>query len=155
MSRIAKIKIKDGQVFIVEISGEKTTTETETAHKVYASPHPDFDTAMSGLEEHVRDILGWPPSYAKDRIRIVGVSFSFSETTDVEGAVISGLVSLDKSDSPFSFNTPHLPFEQYSPSGASKLMPDEAKDALEELRREARAFLKGKRNQGSLFPEAA
>lgn len=151
MSRIAKIKNKDGRVQIVSIEGEGTTNEAETLHKIYDEPHDDFRKAMSSLEAHARDILQWPVEYAKDRVRITGVSYSFSENTGVEGAVITGLVDLDTSDSPFSFNTPHLAFEQYSETGAAKLMPEEAQDALELLRKEALAFLKGKRAQSSLF----
>jgi len=149
--RIAKVKIKEGLVTIVETAGLGTADESETTRKIYADPHPDFRKTMEDLEPHVRGILGWPSSYAENRIRISGVSFSFSEKTGVEGAVMSGLVDLDASDSPFSFNTPHLAFAPYCETGSGKLMPDDAIDALEALRAEALAFLKGKRAQADLF----
>lgn len=151
MPRIAKIKYKDGTVHILEKSGEGSLVESETQHKICAEPHPDFRNAMDELVKHVRDILGWPSTLYPSRIRITGVSYSMSEDTGVEGAVMSGLVELDASDSPFSFNTPHLPFEQYSETGVSKLMPEDAVESLNELRREARLFLEGKRSQGDLF----
>ncbi|WP_414461752.1 hypothetical protein [Hyphomicrobium sp. DY-1] len=155
MSRIAKIKFKDGLWQIVEISGEGSHVESETTHKIYEEPHPDLPAALAGLVSHAREILEWPTSYADNRVRITGVSFSHSEDTGVEGAVITGFVDLDTSDSPFSFNTPHLPFEQYKEGNTAKLMPDGAIDALENLRTEAAKFLKGKRAQGNLFERAA
>ena len=99
-----------------------------------------------------RHILRAIPGYADGRIRISAVTFSFSEDTEVEGAVLTGQVALDGSDAPFCFNTPHLAFEQYSEGGVAKLMPEEAVDALKELRAEAAAYmLNGKRAQGDLF----
>lgn len=73
------------------------------------------------------------------------------------GAVMTGQVALDTSDAPFNFNTPHLAFEQYSPTGNSPLMPDAAQAALKAIQGEAEAFVTGKRAQGDLFrsPEAA
>lgn len=155
MARIAKIKFKDGLTTIIESSGREGSNQTTTEHKLYDDPHPDFTKAMNDLVTHVRTILEWPVSYALGSIHIRGVSFSFSEDTEVEGAVISGSVGLNTSDAPFNFNTPHLAFEQYDEGNTAKLMPDDAQDALEVLRAEAAAYLKGKRAQGSLFPVAA
>lgn len=152
MPRIAKVKYKDGQVIIVERAGEGTTAESETTHKIYATPHPDFLSAMDELVKAVREILEWSSSQYETRIRVTGVTWSFSEGTGVEGAVITGLVGLEECDSPFSFNTPHMPFEQYSEGGASKLMPGHVVDMLEAFRTEANAYLhKGKRSQADLF----
>lgn len=155
MARISKIKTKDGAITIIELSGREGQNQTTTEHKFYDDPHPDFTKAMQDLVTHVRTILEWPISYALGSISIRGVSFSFSEDTEVEGAVISGQVGLNTSDSPFSFNTPHLAFEQYAEGNSAKLMPEDAIDALELLRSEASQYLKGKRAQGSLFPMAA
>lgn len=153
--RISKIRMKDGriEITIVQTNG---ANEAETNHKIYDAPHPDFPMAMAALESHAREILQWPSDYRAGEVRIVSVSYSFSETTNVEGATISGLVNLETSNSPFSFNTPHLPFEQYSEGGVSPLMPDDAIEALETLRQEARDFLSGKkRAQGDMFGASA
>lgn len=153
--RIAKLKVKDGTVVIKEFVGEGTSNERETLHTVYEAPHPDLHTAMAALIPHVRGILEWPANYADNRISVSGISWSLSDETQVEGAVITGLVHLETADSPFSFNTPHMPFEQYAEGNTAKLMPKDAQDALQELRKEARLFLNGKRNQGDLFKQAA
>lgn len=80
----------------------------------------------------------------------------FSRSEDgIEGAVITGFVTLAEADAPFVFNTPHLPFEQYSPTGNAPLMPHEAIEALKRVQLQAEAYLNGKRAQGNLFGEAA
>lgn len=155
MSRIAKVKFKDGTVFVTEKSGEGSIVETETSHKIRSEPHADFRNALDELVQHARFILEWPSSLYPDRVRISSVSWSMSDDTGVEGAVMTGLVNLDETDSPFSFNTPHLPFDQYNPGGVAKTMPADAIEALEEFRTEVREYLKGKRAQGDLFSEDA
>lgn len=152
-NRIAKIKTKDGQITILEIANEGTTHETETTHKIYKDPHPDFVTAFSDLIPHVYTILEWPAHYAQDRVRVTGVSFSKSENTGVEGCVLTGTVVLEECDAPFCFNTPHMPFEQYNEDGMAKLFPEDAKDAVDLLREEAEKLLKGKTSQGDLFED--
>jgi hypothetical protein len=150
-TRISKIKQKDGWIIIQSTERNGSTQEREVTFKCCDDPHEDFNEAFAALVAHARDILGWPSSYAEGRIKITGVSYSFSEDTEVEGAVFTGQVALDSSDAPFCFNTPHLAFAQYSEGGQAKIMPDEAIDALERLRREAHGFIKGKRAQGDLF----
>lgn len=151
--RIAKIKQADGRLIIHSIEGEGTRNETDTVRKSAEEPHPDFIRAVIALEPHARSILEWPASYAQGRVRITGVTFSLSEGTGVEGAVMTGQVALNETDAPFVFNTPHLPFDQYSDGGAAKLMPDAAQIALDDLRQEAEAFLRGKRAQGDMFAD--
>lgn len=150
--RITKIKQADGRIIIRAIEGEGETVEKEVVFKSAQDPHPDLIEAFRALEEHARSILEWPSNYAMGRVRITGVTFSMSESTGVEGAVMTGQVALESADAPFSFNTPHLAFDQYSEGGASKLMSVEAQEALAVLRLEAEAFMSGeKRAQGDIF----
>jgi len=155
VKRISKIKVssKDKSIKIIESEGTEFTDSTETKHVRFAEPHPDFTKAMDALVPHVRAILELPPSYKLGAIRVTGVTISCSEETEVEGAVISGLITLDTADSPFSFNTPHLAFDQYAEGNTAKLMPEDAVIAIDELRSEARQFLNGKRSQGDLFAD--
>lgn len=154
---ISKVKFRDGQVTIVMSEKESAQNERETTVKSYDAPHDDFVKAMEALQAHARHILQLPKDWREGQLRVSGVSFSMSEDTGVMGAVMTGQVALDTSDAPFNFNTPHLPFEQYSATGNSPLMPDEAQTALERVQREAELFVSGKRSQGDLFlaPEAA
>lgn len=150
-ARIAKAKLKDGQLH-VELEQHDSDTERKTQLKSLGGCHPDLDEAFSALAPHVREILEWPSSLYGNSMRITGVSWSESEKTGVEGAVISAQADLDGSNSPFCFNTPFLPFDLYNEENEEQpVMPDGAQDALAGLRREVQAYLDGKRAQGELF----
>jgi hypothetical protein len=161
VKRIAKAKIKDGQL-IVECEGhDKDTERHEVVKCAMDKVHPDLADRFNALPGSVREILEWPSNlYAggigkdgRDRIRVTGVSWSYSETTDVEGACIIVQVDLENSNSPLCLTTPHLPYDQYAEDGNQPVMPDGAQDALNALKAEVQAFLDGKRAQGDLFDE--
>jgi len=155
-AEITKLKYKDDRVEIhtTQKLGNVGDDAKITVLRCSDAPAASFTKAFAALVGHARTILELQPGQWEDRITVTGVSFSRSDE-DIEGAVITGVVSLDTANSPFSFNTPHLPFEQYSPTGESPLMPEEAQDALNELKREAEAYLGGKRAQGDLFEREA
>lgn len=154
---ITKVKLRDGQITIVMSDKEGENNERETTIKSYDAPHDDFTKAFDALQAQARAILQLPSDWREGQLRVSGVSFSMSEDTGVMGAVMTGQVALDTSDAPFNFNTPHLPFDQYSATGNAPTMPEAAQRALEALQQEAEAFVNGKRSQGDLFraPEAA
>jgi len=154
LSRISKVSRK-GEELVITFASTDGETDKTTIVKSRRQPHADLVAAFSGLERHVREILDVPGSVWKDAMSISGVTWSFSEDTEVEGAVITGLVSLETCTSPFCFNTPHLPFKQYSEGGNAATMPYDAIEALERLRREAKLFLEGKGAQGDLFAGGA
>lgn len=149
--RITKIKHSGGFIVIASVEQRDVANEKETTFKSSDDPHADLTAAFAGLEPHVRAILGLPPGWAAYQMKITGVSFSWNEEAEVEGAVITAQVALEATDGPLLFNTPHLPFDQYNKDGRAKLMPLEAQDALANLKREAEAFVSGKRAQGNLF----
>lgn len=172
-TRIAKAKIKDGQL-IVETEGHDKDTERHSVVKCAQDKlHAELMEAFAALSPSVREILEWPSNiyvdttgyenvtstsrltaeHRRDRIRVTGVSWSYSETTDVEGACIVFQVDLENCTSPFCGTTPHLPYGQYSEDGNQPVMPDGAQDALNRLKGEVAAFLDGKRAQGDLFAD--
>ncbi len=149
--RIAKAKRKDGQLQ-VELEDTDSDTERRTSLKSLGGCHVDLDAAFDALARYVREILEWPSNLYSNHMTVTGVSWSVSEKTDVEGAVISAQASLEDCNSPFCFNTPFLPFELYNEENESQpVMPDGAQDALRELRAEVLAYIEGKRAQGDLF----
>lgn len=157
VTRIAKAKIKDGQL-IVELEGHDKDTERHTVVKCAMDKvHPGLADRFRDLSQSVRAILEWPGNLyndftgQRDRIRVTGVSWSYSETTDVEGACIVFQVDLEECTSPFCGTTPHLPYDQYADDGNQPTMPLGAQDALNKLKAEVQAFLDGKRAQGDLF----
>jgi hypothetical protein len=147
--RITKVKVKNGavEIHLLELDGK---TEKESTLKSAETPSADLDVAMAELVPVVYDILALPRSWRTGAMRITGVSFSFSEETEVEGAVITGRVDLETSQAPFNFNTPHLPFDQYSAGGQAPIMPASAIDKLEKVRTEAKLYIDGKRAQMEL-----
>ncbi len=150
--RISKAKLKDGQLH-VELEGTEKDTERKTSLRSLDGFHPDLQAAFDALTTHVRDILEWPAHLYSGGMVVTGVSWSFSENTGVEGAVMVCQAALDTCTSPFCFNTPHLPFAQYAEDGNAPIMPDDAQTALDALKREVQLYLDGKRQQGDLFPE--
>lgn len=154
--RIAKVKMtKDGQIIIVHVEKHGEFNEKEIIFKSFDAPHEDFTNALSALTAHARAILQLPKDWKEGEMRVTGVSWSMSDD-GIQGAVITGQASLDTADAPFNFNTPHLPFEQYSDSGNSPTMSVLAIEALEKLQAQAEEFMAGKRQQQDLFaPEAA
>jgi hypothetical protein len=170
-SRICKAKRKDGYL-IVELDGTDNDTERQTVVKCRLDKvHPDIATCFQALSDSVREVLEWPSNlytdtlgyqrstdavdveaeHSSDRINVTGVSWSYSESTDVEGACIVFQVNLEQCTSPFCGTTPHLPYGQYSEDGNQPVMPDGAQDALNALKEEVKRFLDGKRAQGDLF----
>lgn len=148
MASIRKIKIKTGLVEI-HTASQYGKQQSETVTKSFEDPHPDLVNAFNDLTKSVYDILELPREYAAGQIKVTGVSFSESES-GIAGAVITGQIALSTADAPFCFNTPHLPFKAYSPTGGGKLMPDSAVERLEKVREEAASFVTGKRAQPNL-----
>jgi hypothetical protein len=147
---IKKAKMKEGWL-TVSLEEKRDEFERTTTVRSCEPCHEDLRIAFDNLEPVARKILQLPSDWRKGQFRIVGVSWSKSETTGVEGAVITGQIGLETADAPFNFNTPHLAFDQYSPSGNSPIMPSEGIDALEAFKGEVQAFLDGKRAHGDLF----
>lgn len=155
VTRIVKAKRKDGQLH-VELEQSDTGTERRTSLKSLDGYHPDLDAAFDALAASVREILEWPSSLYGNCMRVTGVSWSMSEKTGVEGAVISAQADLDGCNSPFCFNTPFLPFELYNEENEGQpVMPDGAQDCLVALRDEVQRYMDGKRGPDDLFGEAA
>jgi hypothetical protein len=152
-TRITKAKIREGQLH-VELEGTDSDTERKITLRSMEGFHADLSAAFDALAIHVREILEWPSNLYDGVLTVTGVSWSHSENTGVEGAVLVCQAQLDGCTSPFCFNTPHLPFSQYCEDGNAPLMPDGAQDALNVLRTEVQRYIDGKRAQLDLFKSA-
>jgi hypothetical protein len=144
---ITKIKTKENTVEIRFKEELGLHAEKESVFKCEDEMHPDFTMCFTKLIPVVYEILELPEEWRAGDMTVTGVTFSLSESTDVEGAVITGLVKLSTTNSPFCFNTPHLPFGQYSEKGNSPTMSDVAIRRLERLKLEALEYMNGKRAQ--------
>lgn len=145
MSRIIKkVKLSGGSVqvdFIDDADGvtnELSMTSDDT-------PSPDLIHAMNELVPHALRICRVAPEKG-ETCKATGLSLSNSN--DIMGAVITVQVELSDSDSPFTFNTPHKPAQPYG--GAldyGNCLSDECIKAVEKVKKEALAYIKGKRAQ--------
>lgn len=152
--RIQSLKYDKGKV---EMSGVETWgSGNERTWKLicYEEPAPELPAALKALEKHVRELLELPNDWADGSFRVVKVSWSYSESTGVQGASVTCLVDLEAANSPLVLNTPHLPYEQYSSTGNQPTMPNQMREALDKVEEEAEAYLRGKRSQGDLFGKA-
>ncbi len=148
--RISKITYK-GDGVIVHV--EETIDDSKSKSIVFKSidkPHPDFLNALRNLESLVRHILALPEDWFKNQIGITQVSYSYSDKTEVKGAVITGIVNIHASESPFCFNTPHIPYEQYSDTAESPVMPSFGITLLDKFESEAAEYMNGKSAQLNL-----
>lgn len=147
MSRtITKVKVKAEGVEI-RYSEKAGKVDKEVVFKCTEEPNPEFSLAMAQLVADVYSILELEADWCPQRMKITGVSFSMSEETGVEGAVITGQVELETANAPFCFNTPHIPFDQYSEGGTAPIMPESTIRNLEVVRTEALRYIEGKRAQ--------
>lgn len=150
MASIRKVKLVPGTVEI-HTSSLVGKQATDSVIKSYEVAHPDLENAFNDLVKSVYDILNLDRSWCVGLMKVTSVSFSESET-GIRGAVITGQVRIPSSDAPFCFNTPHLPFQQYNPTGSARVMPGSAVERLEKVLIEAASFMTGKRAQMELLP---
>lgn len=152
---LRSIKFGDGKLEIVVIEKHQASEdEKETVLKSVEKPRPELEAAFNDLAPDVRKLLGLPKQWAENSMDVRKVVWSFSETTGVRGATICCVTKLTCADAPLVFNTPHLPFEQYSQGGNSPLMPDYLIERLEKLEAEGLAFFNGRRAQTTMFDAA-
>lgn len=152
--RIKKVKF-DGS--LVEITTERTWgvgNEKLSTLKSYDQPTEAFEAAFRAFPPAVRRLLDLPERWAEGALKVLSVSFSWSESTSVQGATITCRADLKCATSPLIFNTPHLPYAQYSEGGEQPLMPDELIELLDDLEGQAGRYLAGERAQGDLFSGA-
>jgi hypothetical protein len=149
--RISKVKLDGPRV---EISGKSTWgvgNEREWIMRAVEEPDPAFPASLAALPPEIRKLLGLPTGWAADALKVISISFSWSETTEVRGASICCRADLECATSPLIFNTPHLPYAQYSEGGEQPLMPDDLRELLEEVEHQAERYLAGARAQEDLF----
>lgn len=152
-SRFTKIKANGNGVTLQLEEVMDENNSRDVAFKSADTPHKDFSDAMAAIVKLARKILNLPETYARNSFHVGGVSISYSKD-DVKGVVISGWINLETANSPFFFNTPHLPYEAPSEGSTVPVVPKEGLVALNWLEYEAAQYLNGKRAQLDMFNES-
>jgi hypothetical protein len=150
--RVKKVKInKYSQISMVYTQGPYN--QDEYSFTCSEKARPEFYEAMKAMAEHVIEMCELPESYL-DRITVRGVSYSYGGENETMGATISAAMRLDNSYQALNINTPHKASEMYcpdTPDDDMQLLSSECVDALEALLFECEKYIKGDREQGSLF----
>ncbi len=152
-------KFKIGDKSEIRLLKYEAYDRKETTLKIDDELHPDVYEIMRQFIPIVREILCLPDQYPhdhadenyaellnKDAWKVRGVSWSYAED-GAKGIVISGHITLETSDSPFIFNTPHLPYD--SEYGA--IFPERGQEIATILEAEIWRIIGGKRAQVGLF----
>lgn len=136
----------------VEIEYEESPKEGEV-NKFSIScaepPGPGLDKALQSLKPEVLALCELPEEFGKG---MTVTTVHLSEKDGNTGAVITVVKKLTKrANGVVVLNTPHVPTVAYDKGGRGPHLSTDAADAIEELRKEAFAYIKGKRAQTNLF----
>lgn len=162
MQRFSKVR-DSGKVVTLKFTTEDNDTKGTHHHEVIgeARPHPDFTAALQAFKPFAAQLLDLDDSYlATARV----VSVSVSRKGDARGATIHLTRPCSKTTAPFNIHTPHV--KELVDTGADEDEGAEPEnpvgvwlpgmdEALDELEREAVAYVNGKREQGDLFEQPA
>ena len=147
--RFRKIKY-DGTVVLIETEDAGGAWEKATTLTSREEPHPDFTKALAAFVDPVLAICQLPDDYGHT-LTVRGVSLSRDDDGN-EGCVVTCLKELLFVPAPLVLNTPHL--SEREGADGSRPMPAALADALDALKREAQAYVNGKRAQADLFAGA-
>lgn len=137
---ITKIKWKNGRMHLeYSVERERGKDPDEYTMTCAEAPRPAFEDAFSQLASCMAKEAELPTAMIPE-LKPAGVSISYYDDGRW-GVVISGVRALKKSNVPLVLNTPHKPAE-----GSH----GETVSIVEDLIREAEAYIKGDRAQGSL-----
>lgn len=148
---ISRLKYDGVRVEIATKSTWGVGNEREVTMRSVEEPDPALQKALDALPPLIRNLLELPDHWAEGKLSVVSISWSWSASTEVRGASICCRADLECATAPLIFNTPHLPYEQYSERGQQPVMPDDLVDALDEVERQAERYLAGARAQEDLF----
>lgn len=151
--RISKVKWDGHRVEITSKETWGVGNEREWTLRCAEAPDPAFPAALQALPPEIRKLLELPEHWAEGAFKVLSVSFSWSETTEVRGASICCRADLECATAPLIINTPHLPYDQYSEGGAQPTMPPALVGLLDEVEHQAERYINGARSQADLFED--
>ena len=157
--QITKIKLgKDSKVHI-EYKVPRTTESGQDFDQFTLDcvdkPLPALELAMLNLRKHVLDICEMPVDDTEVmKVKVRGVSFSYSGDDDVMGATITASKILARSNAPLMINTPHKFDQPHNENqGTEMLLSDDCVNVLVELLEQAEKYLDGERAQIEMFDQ--
>jgi hypothetical protein len=148
-----KYNEKDGKVFLAwEEVNPKSGDENERTFRSTQKPAPEFFHALNALTSFVEEICTFPVGFC-DTASIRNVSISWAH--GIMGVVVTAIIPLETANSPLCINTPHITQSQYSDGANAPLLKNSQVELFKELLYQAEQYIKGEREQPSLFGEIA
>ena len=153
--RITKVKrLKEDRIRIEYETANSNGKNDEMIFTSSDTPDPSFYEAFSDLSEYVIEMCELDCHINK--IKVTGVSFSYSGEPETMGAVITSQRDLQNSVSPLNLNTPYKILGTQGFSGDPRqLLSDKCAQALNKLSTESVLYVKGKRAQMQIFSDEA
>lgn len=148
--RIRKVKYKESEGMVVEYEKPRPDAIEPDYYTIKCKdePHPDLVKALQKMVAHALDIAEMHDK-GIEKYKVLGCTFTY--TNDVEGLVITITRELNGSNSPMCINTPHFTREPYSDTDSDmNIFSMACGDDMDLLKREAKAYIEGKRNQAEL-----
>lgn len=160
MQRFTKVR-DTGSVVVLHYTTEPN--EQSKDHHEFVSedrPHPSFAAALQAFKPFAAQLLDFADDYlAAARV----VSVTVSRKGAQRGATIHVVRPCSRATAPANFHTPHVKEQAAAldEDGEGEAPGDDAvgvwlpgmDEALDQLEREAVAFINGKREQGDLFEQ--
>lgn len=116
-------------------------------------PCEAFLNALHSLAPHIAKMINWHPdeqAYQTKHLTVKSVTLKYHSDNNLHASI--AVTRALESGHCFTFNTPMLPLESLDPHAAS--LGKEMADILRALIDEAKAYIGGKRSQGTLpFPD--
>lgn len=142
---LTKIKIGKDSVKLVYMdfvqNGEDSYTK-EVEELCKAPPTVEFKDAVKAMEHFVQDVV---PLEQKRVEKLTVTQISITNEDDGLGIVLSVTAKFKKSSRPLNFNTPY-----WSTLDNENPLPDAAVDAVENIKKQAKAYSGGLYEQASL-----
>ncbi len=113
-----KYKQKENLVFVKYEEDRKNDITDTITLETTDPPRNELVSALQTMAKHLVDIIEAPGSW-RDHIVITSVTVTWSN--DVQGLVITGLRTLDNSNSPMVINTPHFTRVSYNEESNSDM----------------------------------
>ncbi|HUS46124.1 MAG TPA: hypothetical protein VM219_08875 [Phycisphaerae bacterium] len=151
--RVVKVKDRKGKIEVAYELERTGDDPDQVTVRCGDAPHPEFRKALDDLRPHVAEICELSKAWSQN-LDICGVSLSYAEDANgdpVLGATITAMKPLGASHGPLVINTPHKPERPYSGQGDDSeefCLSGECAEVLEEVIRQALAYVDGRRAQG-------
>ncbi|MDZ7711738.1 MAG: hypothetical protein U5L06_00795 [Rhodovibrio sp.] len=147
--KVTKVKHAKGDVEIRWTAEEGLSSTRETKLKCTDTPRNSFSEVFQGFKPLAGRLLELPESWL-DEASVIGVSINH-ESDERRGLVVTLQRSVESANSPVTLNTPHVREQLPGDDDNQPWMDGDLVEQIEQMDREAQAYVNGDRQQGDMF----